>query len=186
MDVVTAIGARRSIKKFTDRAVTRDELERLFSAAAMAPNHRMTEPWRFYVLGPEARRAYGRVLGGRKARRVEDAAAAAAVAAKVEDEHASLPAMIAVAMHVNENPEIQEEDFATVMMAVQNLALAALAEGLGAHIKTGAVMQDPGSRAAVGVADDERIVAIVNVGEPAEIPSPKSRRPAADFTTWVP
>ena len=186
MDVLTAIGARRSIKKFASRAVTREEVERLLGAAALAPNHRLTEPWRFYVLGPEARRAYGRVLAVRKARRVEDRAAAAQVAAKVEEEHAALPLMIAVAMRVDENPEIQEEDFASVMMGVQNLALAAVEAGLGSHIKTGAVMQEAGARAAVGVADDERIVAIVNVGEPAEVPVPKPRRAAAEFTRWVP
>lgn len=186
MDVMTAIGTRRSIKKFTDREITREELERLFAAAALAPNHRMTEPWRFYVLGPQARAAYGRVLGGRKAKRIEDLEVAATVARKVEEEHAALPAMIAVAMRVDENPEIQEEDYASVMMGIQNLALAAVQMGLGAHIKTGAVMQDPDSRAAVGVADEERIVSIVNIGEPAETPSPKTRRPASDFTTWVP
>ena len=36
------------------------------------PNHRLTQPWRFYVLGPDARQAYGLVLGGRKARKIED------------------------------------------------------------------------------------------------------------------
>ena len=37
------------------------------------------------------------------------------------------------------------------MMAVQNIALAATELGLGTHIKTGAVMSDPGARAAMGV-----------------------------------
>jgi nitroreductase len=145
----------------------------------------MTEPWRFYVLGAEARRAYGRVLAARKARRVEDPAAAAQVAAKVEEEHAALPGMIAMVMHEDENPEIREEDYGAMMMSAENLALAAVAMGLGTHIKTGAVMQDPDARSAVGVADNERIVAIVNVGEPAETPAPKARRPAIEFTTWV-
>ena len=185
MDVMSAIEARRSIKKFTGRAVTREEFEALLAAAARAPNHRLTEPWRFYVLGPQARRAYGRVLAVRKARRVEDPAAAAQVAAKVEEEHAALPGMIAVVVREDENPEIREEDVAATMMGIQNLALAAVAMGLGTHIKTGAVMQDEGARAAVGVAGDERIVAIVNVGEPLDTPTPKTRRPAADFTSWV-
>jgi nitroreductase len=185
MDVLSAIETRRSIKKFTDRPVTREEMETLFAAAARAPNHRLTEPWRFYVLGPGARRAYGRVLAARKARRVEDPAVAAQVAAKVEEEHAALPGMIAMAVREDENPEIREEDYGAMMMGVQNLALAAVTLGLGTHIKTGAVMQDPGARSAVGVADDERIVAIVNVGEPAEVPAPKARRPATDFITWV-
>jgi nitroreductase len=186
MDVMAAIGARRSIRRFTARGITRAETEAVLDAAVQAPNHRLTEPWRFYVLGPEARRAYGRVLGARKARRVEDAEAAAQMAARVEDEHAALPAMLAVAMRLDENPEIRGEDYAAVMMAVQNLALAAVAAGLGTHVKTGAVMEDPGARAAVGVRPDERIVAIVNLGEPAELPAPRPRRHAAELTTWVP
>jgi len=71
-------------------------------------------------------------------------------------------------------------------MAVQNLSLAALDLGLGTHIKTGAVMADPEARAAAGVKDNERIVAVVNIGEPADVPPAKPREPASAFTTWRP
>ena len=79
MSLIAAIHARRSIKEFTSKPIARDEIERLLDAAAQAPNHRLTQPWRFYVLGPEARRAYGAALGGRKAKKVADADAAALV-----------------------------------------------------------------------------------------------------------
>jgi nitroreductase len=72
------------------------------------------------------------------------------------------------------------------MMAVQNLSLAAVPLGLQTHIKTGAIMDDPAARAAVGVKDNEKIVATVNVGEPADAPPEKKRDPATAFTTWVP
>ncbi|MDX1579449.1 MAG: nitroreductase, partial [Gemmatimonadota bacterium] len=175
MDVFEAIRTRRSIKEHTDRTVTRDEIERLLETVVLAPNHRMTEPWRFYVLGPEARRAYGAALGARKAKKVDDPEAAAAVKAKVASSHAELPAMIAVAIVQDENPEIREEDYAAAFMGLQNLSLAAHATGLGTHLKTGAVMDDPAARAAVGLPDDQRIVAIVELGEPADVPSPKNR-----------
>jgi nitroreductase len=185
MDVIQAIAARRSIKKFADRPIERERIESVLDAAVQAPNHRMTQPWRFRVLGPVARRAYGAVLGGRKAKKVEDPAVARQVADKVENEHAALPIMIAVSMKESDNPEIREEDYAATMMAVQNLLLAAEAHGLGTHLKTGAVMQDPGARAAVGVPADERIVAVIHAGEPAEAPAPKPRTPAADLTHWT-
>ncbi len=185
MDVRAAIASRRSIKKFTERTVTQEEIEQLLDAAVQAPNHRMTQPWRFYVLGAMARRAYGEALGRRKAKRVDDPEAARMVIDKVASEHAALPAMLAVAIVQDENPEIREEDYAAAMMAVENLSLSATSLGLGAHIKSGGVMADPAARAAVGVPDDQRIVAIVNLGEPAEVPSPKSRLSAAELTTWV-
>jgi nitroreductase len=184
--VSDAIAARRSIKQFTDRPVSRAELERMLEAAVLAPNHRMTQPVRFHVLGPEARRAYGGVLGGRKARRVEDADAARMVRDKIAAEHEALPAMIAVAIVQDENPEIREEDYATAMMAVQNMSLVAVEIGLGTHIKSGAVMDDPAARAAAGVPDGQRIVAVVNVGEPAHVPAPRERAPAASLTNWLP
>ncbi|HEU4988458.1 MAG TPA: nitroreductase, partial [Gemmatimonadaceae bacterium] len=166
MDIHDAIHARRSVKLFTDRPIAREQIERLLEAAAQAPNHRMTQPWRFYVLGPEARRAYGAVLGARKAKKVEDPEAARAVVEKVTAAEAALPCEIAVSMVLDASPEIREEDYAATMMGVQNLMLAAHAMGLGTHLKTGAVMDDPRARAAVGVPDGERIVALIQLGEP--------------------
>jgi nitroreductase len=186
MHVNDAISTRRSIKRFSSRPVTRQEIETLLSAAVAAPNHRLSQPWRFYVLGPDARHAYGLVLGHRKARKIEDPDAARTMRDTVANEHRALPAMLVVAVADNENPEIREEDYAAVMMGIQNLSLAAVGLGLGTHIKTGAVMSDPAARAAAGVKDQERIVAVVNIGEPAEITPAKPREPASAFTTWRP
>jgi nitroreductase len=180
------LASRRSIREFTSREITREEIETMLEAAVSAPNHRLTQPWRFYVLGPEARRGLGLALGSRKAKKLEDEEAAEALRQRIADEHAALPLMIAVAVVQNENPEIREEDYAAGMMAVQNLALAAVALGLGTHIKTGAVMEDPAARAAVGVKDGERLIAMLNVGEPATIPPTKPRQDAGSLTTWMP
>lgn len=181
-----AIRERRSIKRFTDRPVSREEIETLLAAATLAPNHRLTQPWRFYVLGPDARYAYGLALGERKAKKIEDPDAARTVRETVAQEHRALPCMIAVAVVNNDNPEIRDEDYAAAMMAIQNLALTAVEVGLGTHIKTGGVMGDAAARAAAGVRDDQRIVAIVNVGTPADVPPAKKREDAAAFTTWIP
>jgi|SRR5687768_9526469 len=185
MRVFDAIQSRRSIKRFTDRPVTRDEVETVLAAAALAPNHRLTLPWRFYVMGPEARHAYGLALGDRKARKLTDADAARTMRETVAAEHRALPCMIAVAVVTHDNPEIQEEDYAAAMMGIENLALAAVELGLGTHLKTGGVMGDAAAREAVGVPEGQRIVAIVNLGEPAELPPAKTRRPAPELTTWV-
>jgi nitroreductase len=47
-------------------------------------------------------------------------------------------------------------------------------------------MADPNARAALGIPDGERIVVMIDVGEPAEAPEPKPRRAAAEATTWLP
>ena len=48
--VYEAIFGRRMSKEFTDADVPREALERMLDAAIWAPNHRLTEPWRFFVL----------------------------------------------------------------------------------------------------------------------------------------
>jgi nitroreductase len=70
------------------------------------------------------------------------------------------------------------------MMAVQNLMLGATEAGLGTSLKTGGVMADPVARAAVGVPADQRIVATIALGEPAELPPPKPRVTGRELTTW--
>ena len=185
MNVFDAISTRRSIRKFTERAPTRAELEQVLQAATLAPNHRLTNPWRFYVLGPEARAAYGLALGNRKAKKATDEAHADSIRRATSDEHRAQPCMLLVAMTQNENVEIREEDYAATMMATQNICLASTALGLGTHIRSGAIMDDSAARAAAGVADGERIVAVLTVGVPLETPDAKSRRPAAELTHWV-
>ena len=88
-------------------------------------------------------------------------------------------------MVLSESPETREEDYAACMQAIANIMLTALDRGLGTHMRTGAVMDDPTARAAVGVREGERIVAIVSVGVPAEMPAPKSRQGAAAVTQWL-
>jgi len=109
-----------------------------------------------------------------------------AVVDKVASRHAELPCMIAIAIRQDENPEIREEDYASAFMGIQNLSLAADAAGWGSHIKTGAVMDDPRARAAVGLAEDERVVAVLEIGEPAARPDAPERPSASALTTWVP
>ena len=186
MDLLEAITSRRSVRQFTDRPIERSAIEPLLEAAVQAPNHGMTQPWRFHVLGPDARRAYGATLGARKAKKIDDPHAARVLVEKVAANHAALPALLAVSLRLDENPEIREEDYAATMMAVQNLLLAACATGLGTHLKTGAVMDDPGARAAAGVPEGQRIVVMIELGEPAGATEAKTRRPASELTTWRP
>ena len=185
MNVIDAIEMRRSIKRFTEVPVAPGDLERLLAAAVLAPNHRMTQPWRFLVLGPVARAEYGRVVADRKASRVAEEAAAEAVRRKVEEEYAAVPAMVAVAVRQADDAEVREEDSAATFMAVENLCLAAVELGLGTHLRTGAVLEDPRVRAALDVPAEERVVAMVQLGQPAEQPAPRPRRPAAELTRWL-
>ncbi|MBP6772500.1 MAG: nitroreductase [Gemmatimonadaceae bacterium] len=185
MQLADAIRHRRSIRKFTERAPSRDELQLMVDAATWAPNHRLTQPWRFAVLGPEARASYGLALGNRKAKKAANETDAERIRTETAASHRAQPCMVIVSMTLNDNMEIREEDYAATMMAVQNFMLTAVSIGLGTHIRTGAIMDDPAARAAAGTEDGERIVAVLTVGEPAEVPEAKARRAAAELLRWM-
>lgn len=185
MHVDDAIRSRVSVKDYTDAPVPRQTIAELLELAVLAPNHRMTEPLSFRVMGQEAKRAYAEALAGRKARHVDDPDAARQVVDRVVARTMAVPAMIAVLVREDENPEIREEDYATAFMAIQNLCLAAVARGLGTHIKTGAVMGEASLRAALEAPSDHRVAAIVFLGEPAALPESKDRTPADAVTRDV-
>jgi nitroreductase len=185
MNVHDAIRGRVSVKEYTSDPVPAETIERLLDLAVLAPNHRMTEPLEFRVMGEGAKRAYGEALGSRKAKRIEEPEVAGRVMEKVVRRHLSVPTMVAVLVAEDPDPEIREEDYATAFMAIQNLSLAAVAEGLGTHVKTGAVMAEPALREALGVEVGQRVAAVVFLGRPAELPEPKPRTPAAARTRWL-
>lgn len=185
MNVKDAIEARVSVKEYSETPVPRDRIERLLELANVAPNHRMTQPLEYRVMGAGAKTAYAEALAGRKTARIDDPATARAVREKVVRRMTGVPAMIAFLVHQDEDPEIREEDYATAFMAVQNLSLGAVEMGLGTHIKTGAVMEEPLLRSALEAAEDQRLAAIVFLGEPLGVLAPKDRIPAPERTRWL-
>ena len=185
MHVDETIRTRVSVKEYRGDAVPDDVIMELLELANLAPNHRMTEPLAYRIMSDDAKRAYAEALGARKAKNVDEPEVARQIVDKVVRYNASIPTMVGVLVHQHENPEIREEDYATAFMAIQNLCLAAVARGLGTHIKTGAVMDEESLREALDVAEDQRLAAIVFLGEPAEVPDAKERTPAAEVTKRV-
>lgn len=183
-DLFTALQERRTHKRFLARPVSRRALEVLLEAAVLAPNHKMTEPWSFVVLGESARRRYGEIRANAKLGANEDRKPDKR--AKIVDEIARIPAIIAVKMRVDDNDVRREEDYAATFMAVQNLLLAATGVGLATKVNTGSILDDDELRRLVGAKRNERVVALLNAGYPAEYRDAKRRTPAADLTTWLP
>ena len=67
MDVLEAIHTRRTIAKFQPEPIPAETLTEILAAGIWAPNHRLTEPWRFVILGPETQRLLGERFGELKA-----------------------------------------------------------------------------------------------------------------------
>jgi nitroreductase len=167
--------------------VSRQVIEQLLDCAVLAPNHKLTQPWRFTVLTGGARDRYAELRGRHRLKRFDNPTTPEALAAadKIRRETQETPAFVAVMSAVNPDDITREEDYAACMMAAANLILAAESLGLGTYLKTGGIMNDPDVVELIGVPDGFRIVAIISLGYPLEVGSPRRRKPAAQLTSWV-
>lgn len=187
MDAIEAIQRRTSVRRFRPDLVPRETIERLLDAAVRAPNHKLTEPWRFAVLTGGAVARFADLRAAQRLRRFDDpeSAEALAAAAKMRRETAETPAVVVVMCKLSEDEHTREEDYAATMMAVANLMIAAESIGLGTYLKTGGIMREPGVIELAGLAPGFRITGLVSLGFPAEPETPRKRRPASDLISWI-
>ncbi|HEU5303336.1 MAG TPA: nitroreductase [Gemmatimonadales bacterium] len=187
MDAITAINRRTSVRRFRSDPVQREVIEQLLDCAVRAPNHKLTEPWRFAVLTEGARDRFAEIRARHRLKRYTDpdGAEAQAGAEKVRRESRQTPAFIIVMTAASADEITREEDYAATMMAIANLMIAAESLGLGTYLKSGGVMQDRGLRELAGVPENFRVVGVLSLGYPAEQEIPRRRRPASELTRWV-
>lgn len=187
MDAISAITGRTSVRRFRPDSVPREVIERLLECAVRAPNHKLTEPWRFAVLTGGARDRFAEIRAGHRLKRFADPSTteAQAGADKVRRESRETPAYVVVMSAMNPDEITREEDYAATMMAIANLMIAAQSLGLGTYLKTGGVMRDPALLDLAQVPENFRVVGIVSLGYPAEEAESRRRRPAADLTRWI-
>lgn len=168
MDFDTLVRTRRTHKAYDPAPVDRATLEELFELARWAPNHHLTNPWRFRVLGPEA-------LAGLKA-------AEPASAAKLD----RAPTLVAVsAVQEGEDPVADEEDFAATAAAALIVLLAAHERGLGGYWRTPAVLRTEAGRAACGIGPDERVLGLLHLGRAKGEKDPPERAPLDAIRTYL-
>jgi len=174
MDIIDVIRDRRTVGKSTG-AISRETVLELIEAATWAPNHKLTQPWRFTIVDGDEREALGRVWAERAAASIDPAARPAFI----EGEAAKplrAPMLIVVSTCTDPNPVRAEEDLTATAAAVQNLLLVAHAKGLSAAWKTGLIIYDEAVKAFLGLQTADRIVAIVYLGATAlETPAPRER-----------
>jgi nitroreductase len=168
MDAETAIRTRRTHKAYRPEPVEREVLDQLFELARWAPNHHLTNPWRFRVVGPEALERLKLAAGAEAASKLDRA-----------------PTLVVCSCALSGDPIEQEEDLHATAIAAYIVLLAAHARGLGGYWRTPEVLRTDAGLEAVGLGADERFVALIHLGRPVqERPAPE-REPAASVVTYL-
>ena len=187
MDAIDAIQRRTSVRRFRPDPIPRDTIARLLACAVRAPNHKLTEPWRFAVLTGGAVARLAELRARHRRERYPDPASEEARTGsdKVRQETAATPVFFVVMCAQSPDERTREEDYAAAMMATANLMIAAESLGLGTYLKTGALMRDPELTEMVGLEPGYRIVAVVSLGYPEASEQPRRRRAVEELTRWV-
>jgi nitroreductase len=165
MDVETAIRTRRTHKAYAPEPLPREEIDALLELATWAPNHNLTVPWRFRVLGPETLRRLKGAAGPEGAAKLERA-----------------PTLVVVSCVLGGDPVADEEDLHATAVASYIVLLAAHARGYGGYWRTPALLREGAGRAVVGLSGAERFVGLLHLGRPRQ-EKPAPERPGADQTT---
>lgn len=187
MSVLEAITTRRSIAQFRPDPIPRETIERLLEAAVWVPNHRLTQPWQFFILGSESKRRFAEIRRDFRKTTLPnpDAPEVQPALKKIYDDAMNTPAIIIVTSHVHEDSETREEDFWATFAATYAFMLGGWSLGVGSYFRTGPLRDFPPLRALLNLPEDRRITGVLYVGYPAAVPQ-KQRVPAAEKTVWLP
>jgi len=168
MDTVEAIRTRRTHKSFAPEPLPREELEALFELARFAPNHNLTQPWRFRVLGSESLARLKEAAGPAEAPKLDRA-----------------PTLVVASAALSGAQQQDEEDVCATAAAIYAVLLAAHARGFASYWRTPAVLRVPAGREAVGVPVGERVLGLIHLGRPRAEPPPRERGPLCDYLTFL-
>ena len=166
MDLPELIRSRRTHKAYAPGPVDRRTLDELFELARWAPNHNLTNPWRFRVLGPDALARLKAAAGPEAALKLERA-----------------PTLVAASVTQTGDPIADAEDRDAAACACYIVLLAAHERGLGGYWRTPAVLREPGGFEACGIPEDETVLGLLHLGE-ARGAKPAPERAALETYAW--
>jgi nitroreductase len=175
-DFAAVLRGRRSIDLFAPEAIDVERIRAAVEVARWAPNHRLTEPWRFYLLGPATMRA------------VVDLAVELEVAAKGERAGPvrrarldAIPGMFVLTTQRSPDALVERENYAACCCAAQNLMLYLWRQGIGVKWTTGGITRQPGFYELLGIDPaTETVVGFFWYGIQRVVPAQK-RRPVEEI-----
>jgi nitroreductase len=185
------IQSRRSVRRFDERAVSREDLDKLLEAARWAPSNHNRQPWKFRVMEDRDRirelaQQVRRGIECKLQSLSEMAATHAAGLVQYGSFFSAAPVLI-VAMHKppiaaatplwdgTRNPELVSGEPLSVAMAIQNLLLAAHTLGLGACVLTAPLLADNLTEI-LQVQPGFVVTSLIAVGHPAAASPPPRRK----------
>ena len=178
-DVQKNIIGRRTIYRFIEKEVENKHLEIAFEAARFAPSHKHTNPWKFYVMGPETRNLLMPVVEQLSRKKCIDNNLEIndEILKRARNKILKAPALVAVTTSLSPNDLFrEEEDYAASVCAIHNFILSLWGQGIGCQWSTGSITRHQIIYDSLGISHEkERIIGLLKIGYPEKIPEPKKK-----------
>jgi nitroreductase len=185
VDTEQAIRTRRTVKAFDPEPVERAVLDELLELARWAPNHHLTNPWRFRVLGPAALERLKQVASDLAAAGCPEGADVGEVRRAAAAKLDRAPTLVVCSVVRAADPAEREEDRDATAVAAYIVLLATHARGLAGYWRTPAVLRDQAGRAAVGLPDGEDFVGLLHLGRALQEAAPTQRTEPGGYVTYL-
>ena len=171
MELEQAIRSRRTHKVFAPEPVPRAVLEELLELARWAPNHNLTDPWRFRVLGP------------RTLARLKQLAEELAPGSGSKFDRA--PTLMVVSVLRTGDDAQQADDLLATAVAAYLVLLAAHGRGLAGYWRSVPLLDSPAGREVLGLDAAERPIGLLHLGRPRQEQRVPERAPVAEFVSYL-
>ena len=172
---------RRTIDQYLATPVPAQLVRDAVESATWAPNHHVTEPWRFYLLGAET---IARCLDLNEA--IVSARKGPEAGAFKRRAWSEKPGWLVVTCRRSADAFREREDYGACCAAVQNLILHLWSAGVGSKWTSGDITRDPRFAEILGIDfADEFVVGLVWYGYPKLTPT-QSRKDIADKLVELP
>ena len=179
---------RRTIRpeNFSSRKVHKEIVMELLDSARWAPTHRYTQPWEFTIFMGESLKELSKFQSSLYRGSTSKDDFKLEKFEKLVNRPLSSSVVIGIGMKRDEsekNPE--EEEIASVSIAVQNMMLVATAHGIGSYWNTGGVTYQPETKTFMGLEEGDKFLGFLYLGYPeGEWPRKTRRKPLEYFTNW--
>ncbi|MBN0989647.1 nitroreductase [Amphritea pacifica] len=181
MDAIDNLLNRVSIPRLEGPAPSADQLDILFRAALRAPDHGALRPWRFLTIQGDALYKLGQLYV--QAALQDEPGLAAEKRTKLENMPLRAPLLIVAIAALQEHFKVPgSEQLIAAGCAVQNMLLAAHAQGLGAMWRTGDMAYNATVKKGLGLSEHEQIIGFIYLGAPAK-GKPVPQLEVNDFVT---
>jgi nitroreductase len=160
-------------------------LERILTNGTWAPNHGMTQPWRFKVFEGDSGQDLGDILSSVYQAETPTDLYLQRKADGLSQNPRMSSVTVALCMKRQASGKISElDELMAVACCVQNMHLTCTAYGLGAFWSTPAIMSHPGVHDYLRLDEDERCLGFFYIGYPSGDWPKGYRTPLAEHVDW--